>query len=165
MKNSFISNPSTYSEDVTKELYMFLLLRITVMCTSFFFIITSLLLLLPVIQAHFFSLPRFSIRRKTNPQILNVFFLDQNRRNFTPQKLLVIRYLICTTQLHEAEDLFGVVVSAEEKLVPISILTVPLRVNRLLVHYYATMSPLYMRYVLPHVLKTTLCDINFISYL
>jgi hypothetical protein len=165
MKNSFISNPSTYLEDVTKQLYMFLLLRITVMCTSFFFIISSLLLWLPVIQAHFFSLPRFSIRRKTNPQKLNVFFLDQNRRNFTPQKLLVIRYLICTTQLHEAEDLFGVVVSAEEKLVPISILSVPLRVNRLLVHYYATMPPLYMRYVLPHVLKTTLCDINFISYL
>jgi hypothetical protein len=30
---------------------------------------------------NFFSVPRFSIRRKKNPQKLNVFFLDQNRRN------------------------------------------------------------------------------------
>ena len=44
----------------------------------------------------FFSVPRFSIRRKKNPHKLNVFFLDQNRRNFTPQKLPVIRYMyIC----------------------------------------------------------------------
>jgi hypothetical protein len=28
-----------------------------------------------------------------NPQKLNVFFLDQNCRNFTPQKLPVIRYI------------------------------------------------------------------------
>ena len=61
------------------------------MCTIFF-IVTSLLLLLPVIQTIFFSVPRFTIRRKKNPQKLNVFFLDQNRRNFTPQKLPVIRY-------------------------------------------------------------------------
>jgi hypothetical protein len=29
-----------------------------------------------------FSMPRFSIRRKKNLQKLNVFFLDQNRRNY-----------------------------------------------------------------------------------
>jgi hypothetical protein len=29
-----------------------------------------------------------------NPQKLNVVFLDQNRRNFTPQKLPVIQYLV-----------------------------------------------------------------------
>jgi hypothetical protein len=56
------------------------------------FIATSLQLLLPVIQTIFFSVPRFSIRRIKNPQKLNVIFLDQNRRNFTPQKLPVIRY-------------------------------------------------------------------------
>ena len=56
------------------------------------FIATSLQLLLPVIQTNFFSVPRFSIRRNKNPQKLNVIFLDQNRRNFTPQKLPVIRY-------------------------------------------------------------------------
>ena len=144
--------------------YVFIL-RNTVMCTSCLRNITSVVASYKYNNKQFFLGSIFSIRRKKNPQKLNVFFLVQNRRNFTPQKLLVIRYLICTTQLHEAEDLFGVVVSAEEKLVPISILSVPLRVNRLLVHYYATMSPLYMRYVLPHVLKTTLCDINFISYL
>ena len=38
-------------------------------------------------------MPRFTIRRNKNPQELNVFFLDQNRRNFTPQKLPVIRYI------------------------------------------------------------------------
>jgi hypothetical protein len=37
--------------------------------------------------------PGFSIRRKKNPQKLNVFFLDQNRRNFTQQKLPVVRSL------------------------------------------------------------------------
>ena len=57
------------------------------------FIVTSLQLLLPVIQTILFSVPRFSIRRNKNPQKLNVFFLDQNRRNFTPQKLPVIRYI------------------------------------------------------------------------
>jgi hypothetical protein len=36
---------------------------------------------------------RFTIRRKKNLQKLNVFFLDQNRRNFTPQKLPIIRYI------------------------------------------------------------------------
>ena len=60
------------------------------------FIATSLQLLLPVIQTNFFSVPRFSIRRNKNPQKLNVIFLDQNRRNFTPQKLPVIRYIIGT---------------------------------------------------------------------
>ena len=49
-------------------------------------------MLLPVIQTFFFSVPRFSIRRNKNPQKLNVIFLDQNRRNFTPQKLPCIRY-------------------------------------------------------------------------
>ena len=41
-----------------------------------------------------------------NPQKLNVFFLDQNHRNLTPQKLPVIRYILqvihvkhCTSQL------------------------------------------------------------------
>ena len=29
-------------------------------------------------------MPRFTIRRNKNPHKLNVFFLDQNRRNFTP---------------------------------------------------------------------------------
>jgi hypothetical protein len=57
------------------------------------FIATSLQLLLPVIQTIFFSVPRFSIRRNKNPQKLNVIFLDQNRRNFTPQKIPVIQYL------------------------------------------------------------------------
>jgi hypothetical protein len=33
-----------------------------------------------------------SIRRKKNPQTLNVLFLVKNRRNFAPQKLSVIRY-------------------------------------------------------------------------
>ena len=31
---------------------------------------------------NFFSVPRFSIRRKKNPQKLDVFFLDQNRKNY-----------------------------------------------------------------------------------
>ena len=39
-------------------------------------------LLLPVIQKKFFSVPRFTIHRKKNLQKLNVFFLDQNRRNY-----------------------------------------------------------------------------------
>ena len=56
------------------------------------FIVTSLHLLLPVIQTNFFLVQRFTNRRKKNPQKLNVFFLDQNCRNFTPQKLPVIRY-------------------------------------------------------------------------
>jgi hypothetical protein len=43
-------------------------------------------------QTIFFSVPRFPIRRNKNPQKLNVIFLDQNRRNFTMQKLPVIRY-------------------------------------------------------------------------
>ena len=76
---------------LSKGLNMFLLLRITVMCTSWF-IATSLQLLLPVIQKYFFSVPRFSIRRKKNPQKLNVIFLDHNCRYFTLQKLPVIRY-------------------------------------------------------------------------
>jgi hypothetical protein len=33
--------------------------------------------------------PRFSIRRKKDPQKLNVIFLDQNCRNFTPQKFYI----------------------------------------------------------------------------
>ena len=57
------------------------------------FIVRLLHLLLPVIETIFFSVPRFTIRRKKNPQKLNVFFLDQNRRHFTPQKLPVIRYV------------------------------------------------------------------------
>ena len=55
-------------------------------------IATSLQLLLPVIQTIFFSVTRFLIRRKKNLQKLIVIFLDQNRRNLTPQKLPVIQY-------------------------------------------------------------------------
>jgi hypothetical protein len=51
-------------------------------------------LLLPLIQTILFSTPRFSIRIKKNPQKLNVFFLVQNRRNFTTQKLTDIWYVI-----------------------------------------------------------------------
>jgi hypothetical protein len=54
------------------------------MCTS---------CLLPVLQKKKNSVQRLKIRRKKNPQKLNVFFLDQNCRNFTPQKLPVIRYI------------------------------------------------------------------------
>jgi hypothetical protein len=61
------------------------------------FIATSLQLLLPVIQTSFFSVPRFSIRRNKNPQKLNVIFLDQSLRNFTPQKLPVIQYIVPKT--------------------------------------------------------------------
>jgi hypothetical protein len=32
--------------------------------------------------------------QKENPQKINVFFLVQNRRNFTPQKLPVVRYIL-----------------------------------------------------------------------
>ena len=42
----------------------------------------------------FFRCQDFQSAEKKNPQKLNVFFLDQNRRNFTPQKLPVIRYLV-----------------------------------------------------------------------
>jgi hypothetical protein len=55
---------------------------------------SSLQLLLPLIQTILFSTPRFSIRIKKKTQKLNVFFLVQNRRNFTTQKLTVIRYVI-----------------------------------------------------------------------
>jgi hypothetical protein len=41
------------------------------------FIATSLQFLLPVIQTICFSVQRFSIRRKKNPQKLNIIFLDQ----------------------------------------------------------------------------------------
>jgi hypothetical protein len=44
-------------------------------------------------------MPRFTIRRKKNPQKLNVFFLDQNQRNFTPQKLPVIQYILLYFQM------------------------------------------------------------------
>jgi hypothetical protein len=46
------------------------------------FIATSLQLLLPVIQKKIISAPRFSIRRKKNPQKLNVFFLNTHLVNF-----------------------------------------------------------------------------------
>ena len=62
------------------------------------FIATSLQLLLPVIQTNFFSVPRFSIRRKRNPQKLKVIFSDHNRRSFTTQKLPVIRYFKTVNQ-------------------------------------------------------------------
>jgi hypothetical protein len=62
------------------------------------FIATSLQLLLPVIQTLFFSVPRFSIRRKRNPQKLKVIFSDHNRRSFTTQKLPVIRYFKTVNQ-------------------------------------------------------------------
>jgi hypothetical protein len=56
------------------------------------FIATSLQLLLPVIQTiFFFGADILNPQKKKNPQKLNVIFLDQNRRNFTPQKLAVIR--------------------------------------------------------------------------
>ena len=72
------------------KLNMFLLLRITVMCTNFFYRkIASGVASYNTKKK--ISVPRFSIRREKNPQKLNVFFLDQNRRNFTPQKLPVIR--------------------------------------------------------------------------
>jgi hypothetical protein len=46
--------------------------------------------MLPVIQTNFvFSAEIFNSQKKKS-QKLNVFFLDQNRRNFTPQKLPVI---------------------------------------------------------------------------
>jgi hypothetical protein len=38
----------------------------------------------------FFGAEIFNLQKK-NPQKLNVFFLDQHRRYFTPQKLPVIR--------------------------------------------------------------------------
>jgi len=44
-------------------------------------IVASLQLLLAVIQTFFFG-AEISIRIKKNPQKLNVFFLDQNRRNY-----------------------------------------------------------------------------------
>jgi hypothetical protein len=50
-------------------------------------------LLLPLIEAIFFGAEIFNPQKK-NLQKLNVFFLDQNRRNFTPQKLPVIRYMV-----------------------------------------------------------------------
>ena len=50
------------------------------------FIVTLLQLLIPVIQTIFFRCRDFQSQK------LNVFFLDQNRRNFTPQKLPVIQY-------------------------------------------------------------------------
>ena len=84
---------------LSKELNMFLLLLIT---DHQLFIATSLHLLLPVIQTiFFFGAERLSFLRNKNPQKLNVIFLDQNRRNFTPQKLPVIRYWndICTSIL------------------------------------------------------------------
>jgi len=57
---------------------MFLLLRTTVMFTVVYRNTeTSSLQLL-----FFYSAPRFSIRRKKNPQKLNVSFLVQNRRNY-----------------------------------------------------------------------------------
>jgi hypothetical protein len=58
-----------------------------------FFIITSLHLLLPVIQTIFFSVPRFTIRRRKKSQKLNVFFLDQNRRNYRLYGIYLSSYI------------------------------------------------------------------------
>ena len=51
------------------------------MCTIFL-IVTSLLLLLPVIQTIFFRCQDFQSAEEKNLQKLNVFLLDQNRRNY-----------------------------------------------------------------------------------
>jgi hypothetical protein len=75
---------------LSKELNMFWLLND--LCNVHqLFIVTSLQLLLPVIQTNFFFGAEISIRRNKNPQKLNVILLDQNRRNYyittaTPQK-------------------------------------------------------------------------------
>jgi hypothetical protein len=47
----------------------------------------------------FFSEMIFSNRRNKNLQKLNFFLLVQNRRNFTPQKLPVIRYIAYKKEL------------------------------------------------------------------
>ena len=46
------------------------------------FIVTSLQLLLPVIQTNFFFSAEIFNPQEKKSQKLNVFFLDQNRRNY-----------------------------------------------------------------------------------
>jgi hypothetical protein len=60
---------------------------------TYFIEITPLQLLLPVTQTIFFWVPRFSIRRKKNLQKLNVFFLDQNCRNYRLYGIILILFL------------------------------------------------------------------------
>jgi hypothetical protein len=67
---------------ISKELNMFLIQRITVMCTSSVVYRNIASVVASCNTNNFFSVLRFSIRRKKNLQKLNVFFLDQNRRNY-----------------------------------------------------------------------------------
>jgi len=73
---------------LSKELIVFLLLRITVLCTSCLsYHYETVLHCL-----NFFSAPRFSIRGKINPQKLNIFFLVQDRRNYRLYDIYTIIY-------------------------------------------------------------------------
>ena len=73
----------------SNELNMFLLLRTTVLCTVVYRNIMKLSFIPSVVAScnsnNFFGTKIF------NPQKLNALCLVQNHRNFTPQKLAVIR--------------------------------------------------------------------------